>query len=112
MRVILKDILDLHGYKVVAEASNKAEAIARFKEFQPDIVFMDIVMDADIPFGGIEATREILEYDPEAKIIIVSAVDQHDLLEGAFKLGVKNYINKPFDEEKVVSVLKESVEQK
>jgi two-component system chemotaxis response regulator CheY len=106
MRVILKDILQNNGYAVVGEASNKNEGVAQYKLLKPDVVFMDIVLDPDVPFGGIESAREILEYDSDARVIIVSAVDQKTLLDRAFKMGIKQYICKPFEEKQVIEVVK------
>lgn len=112
MRIILKDILQINGFKVIGEASNKAEAVTQYKLLKPDMVFMDIVLDTGILFGGIEAAREILEYDREARIVVVSAVDQKNLLDEAFEMGIKRYINKPFEEKRVVEVVKEILDVK
>jgi two-component system chemotaxis response regulator CheY len=107
MRVVLRDILQINGFKVIGEASNKTEAVTQYKRLKPDVVFMDIVLDFDTPFAGIEAVREIFKYDSKAKIVVVSAVEQKGLLEEAFKMGIKKYISKPFEDKRVVEVVRE-----
>ncbi len=111
MRRILRDMLELNEYEVIGEASDKNEAVEQYKMLKPDVVFMDIVLDPDIPFGGIEAIKEILIFDPQAKIVIVSAVDQKKLLNEAFQLGIKQYVGKPFSEERIINALKDVVEE-
>jgi two-component system chemotaxis response regulator CheY len=89
-------------YEIVAEAENGLEAVDKFKEHQPDIVTMDIVMPE---MTGIEALREIMEYDSKANIIMCSALGQDSLVMEALDSGAKDFIVKPFQPEKVLDVV-------
>jgi len=104
MRSMIKDILTNAGgrYEVVGEASNGREAIARYRELQPDLVTMDIVMPQ---LDGIEATREILKIEPKATVVICSAMGQEALVVESISAGAKDFIVKPFSAERVLQVL-------
>jgi two-component system, chemotaxis family, chemotaxis protein CheY len=103
MRSMIKDILKNSGkYDIVGEATNGQEAVDRFKELLPDIVTMDIVMPIK---DGIEATREILQHDPKARIVMCSALGQEPLVIESIAAGAKDFIVKPFTPEKVIQVM-------
>jgi two-component system chemotaxis response regulator CheY len=104
MRSMIKDILsNARGrYEIVGEASNGREAIARYRELKPQLVTMDIVMPQ---LDGIEATREILKLDPQANIVICSAMGQEALVVESISAGAKDFIVKPFTAERVLQVL-------
>lgn len=103
MRSTLKMMLRKENYEVIGEAGNGIEAIERYKALNPDIVTMDIHMPE---MGGIDALEAIMSYDPNAKIVMISAAgDQKHVLE-AMKLGAKNFIIKPFTEDKVFQVMR------
>ncbi|UCF30210.1 MAG: response regulator [bacterium] len=89
-------------YQIVAEAENGLEAVEKFKEHHPDIVTMDIVMPE---MTGIEALREIMDYDGKANIIMCSALGQDSLVMEALDSGAKDFIVKPFQPEKVLDVV-------
>lgn len=95
IRKALKKILVKLGHEVIAEASNGLEAVNEYSKKQPEIVTMDISMPI---MDGINAVREILKDYNEAKIIMISAVDQKHLVFEALEAGARNYIVKPFDE--------------
>jgi len=103
MRNLLKDILTKVGYSVVAEATNGEEAVALYRKHQPDLVTMDIVMPLK---SGIEALEEIIKEDPYARIVMCSALGQESLVLEAVQAGAKDFIVKPFKEERVVEVVK------
>ena len=104
MRSMIKDILHNAGgrYEVVGEASNGREAIAKYRELQPELVTMDIVMPQ---MDGIEATREILKIAPAAVIVICSAMGQEALVVESISSGAKDFIVKPFTADRVLQVL-------
>ena len=103
MRMMLKDILTKNGYEIVGEASNGAEALQKYKELNPDLVTMDITMpDVD----GIEGVRLIRKFDPNANIIMCSAMGQQAMVVDAVKSGAKDFIVKPFNAERVVEAVK------
>jgi two-component system, chemotaxis family, chemotaxis protein CheY len=105
----LGQILASEGFEVTAEASNGEEALEKYKEMHPaiDVVTMDITMPK---MDGVTALEKIIEFDKDAKIIMVSALGKQDLVKKSFMLGAKNYIIKPLDRQKVldriVTVLK------
>lgn len=106
MRIMLKDILVKHGFEVVGEAENGAQAVAKFKELRPDIVTMDIVMPE---MDGITALKNILGVDPSAKVIMCTAMGQQALVIEAMGAGAKDFITKPFSPAKVIETLRKFV---
>jgi two-component system chemotaxis response regulator CheY len=103
MRNMIRDVFAEGGFEVVGEAANGLEAVERFKELQPDLVTMDIVM----PFkSGIDATREILRIDPQAVVVMCSALGQESLVMEAIEAGASDFIVKPFKGEDVLAVVK------
>jgi len=103
IRLMLKKILESDEYEVVGDAGTGMEAVAKYQELKPDLVTMDITMpDMD----GIQAVKEIRKIDPEAKIVMCSAMGQKMMVLEAIEAGAANFIVKPFDEPKVKEVLK------
>ncbi|MEN8687374.1 MAG: response regulator [Desulfuromonadales bacterium] len=108
MRNILKDIFVRHGYEVVAEAENGDTALQLYQESNPDLVTMDIVMPKK---SGIEALQEIMAADPDAHVIMVSALGQDALVLEAVEAGARDFIVKPFKEDKVLETVRRVVGQ-
>ncbi|SFC91515.1 response regulator [Clostridium uliginosum] len=102
IRVTLRTMLEKNGFKVVGEAENGRVAIDKYKELKPDIVTMDITMPE---MEGIESLQKIIEIDPDAKVIMLSAVGQEDNVKTSIMLGAKTFIVKPFKEEHLLKVL-------
>ncbi len=98
MRHMIKNILVGMGWEVVGEAGDGKEACEKYKELTPDIVTMDIVMPN---LSGIDALKEIRQSDPNAKVVMISAIDQREPLMEALKLGAVDYVVKPFEKERV-----------
>ncbi|MBW2689456.1 MAG: response regulator [Deltaproteobacteria bacterium] len=86
MRNMLKDIFVRAGYDVVAEAENGEMALELYQEIKPDLVTMDIVMPKK---SGIEALQEIMAADPEACVVMVSALGQDSLVLDAVESGIQ-----------------------
>lgn len=103
MRMALRKILERHGFDVLAEAENGIAAVQKYNEFQPDIVTMDITMPE---MNGIEALKKIKSFDPQAKIVMVSALGQESYIKEAIVAGAAYFIVKPFIENHVVETLK------
>jgi len=99
MRMLVKKILVQAGHQVVGEAGNGKEAVEKYKELKPDLVTMDVVMPE---MDGISAVKEIMKIDPNAKIIMITAVGQEAKVMEALKSGAKGYIVKPFQAPKVI----------
>lgn len=102
MRQSLKRALEAHGYSVCGEAGDGKEAIAKFKELNPDVTILDITMPE---MSGIEALKYIKEIDPNAKTIICSALGQQQQLAQAIQYGAKDFIVKPFQEERLIAAV-------
>ncbi|MBC7087521.1 MAG: response regulator [Tissierellales bacterium] len=98
MRMKLKDILEKNGFEVVAEAQNGIEAIEKYKAEKPDLVTMDITMPE---MDGISALKEIKKIDPNAKVIMCSAMGQQSMVMEAIQSGAIDFIVKPFDVDRV-----------
>ncbi len=102
MRTMISDILSGAGYEVVGEAETGLQAIERYRALKPDLVTMDIVMP---DMGGIEAVREIVREDPNAKILMCSAMGQQALVVEAIQAGAKDFVVKPFQPSRVLEAV-------
>ena len=102
LRLMIRKILKKHGYDIVAEAESGAEAIEKYKEFMPTIVTMDIVMPK---MNGLLAIKEILKINPEANIVVVTALGHEPLVRQALKTGAKNFVIKPFQVDQLVQAV-------
>lgn len=100
VRKTLRQILEPQGYEIAGEATNGEEALRLYRQLKPDLVTMDIVMPV---LGGIEATRQIMKQDKDAKIVIISAMGQESLVMEAINAGARDFILKPF---KAVDILR------
>lgn len=103
LRKILSDILTRNGYHVVGQAVDGKDAIKKYQSLKPDLVTMDITMPN---LNGFQAMEKILETDPEAKIIMCSAMGRLDFKKSAMKYGAVDFITKPFNEKKILDTLK------
>lgn len=109
VRLLIKKVLQQNGFEIVGEAVNGIDALAKYKELQPDIVTMDITMPES---DGIQATKDIIAFDKEAKIVMLSGIDQKEMLWQAIKAGASSYIVKPFENERILSTLNEVLNEK
>ncbi len=106
MRMMIKDILTKNGFEVVGEAGDGAEAVEKFKELKPDLVTMDITMPE---MDGITSLKKIKEIDPDAKIIMCSAMGQQAMVIDAIQAGAKDFIVKPFQADRVLEAIKKTL---
>ena len=106
MRMMIKDILVKNGYDVVGEATNGAEAVARFRELEPDLVTMDITMPE---MDGITALKEIKKTHPQARIIMCSAMGQQAMVLEAIQAGARDFVVKPFQADRVLDAVKKAL---
>ena len=102
MRELIKDILAKGGYEVVGEAESVQTATAKYISLKPDMVTMDIVMDE----SGVNAVKEIIKVDPNAKILMVSALGQQAMVVSAIQAGAKGFVVKPFKPEVILEEVK------
>ncbi len=107
MRMAIKKVLERNGFEVVGEAENGAIAITKYVECTPDIVTMDITMPE---MTGIDALKHIRQRDPNARVVMVSAMGQETLVREAILSGAKSFVVKPYKEEHIVQTLKSIAE--
>jgi len=93
MRRMIGETLTAAGWQVAGEASNGREAVEKYQQLRPDAVTMDIVMPET---SGIQALEEILKFDPQAKVVVVSALNQTRMISEAIRKGAHDFIAKPF----------------
>lgn len=106
MRMMIRDILTKNGYEVVGEAQDGAQAVERYKELKPDLVTMDITMPE---MDGIAALKEIRALDPEAKVIMCSAMGQQAMVIDAIQAGAKDFVVKPFQADRVLEAVNKTL---
>ncbi len=102
MRTMIADILTQAGLEVVGEADSGAQAVERYRTLRPDLVTMDIIMPE---MGGIEAVRAITEFDPQARVLMCSAMGQQSLVAEAIQAGAKDFVVKPFQPSRVLEAV-------
>jgi len=103
MRRLIKNIVTKNGYEVIGEAVNGKIGVEKFKELNPDVVTLDMVMDE---MNGLEALKLIIEEKPDANVIMVSSMGQEVIVRDAIVAGAKNFLLKPFDERQVMEAFK------
>ena len=108
MRVAISNMFSEWGYDVVGNAVNGKEAVAMYRELQPDLVTMDVTMPV---MTGIAAVKEIIPEFPNAKIIMITALGQQKLILDAIESGAKDFITKPFEPEKLKAAADQLVGQ-
>ena len=106
MRMMIKDILTKNGYNVAAEAENGKVAVAKYNGKKPDLVLMDITLPE---MDGIQALKASNGNDPNATVIMCSAMGQQAKVIEAIQSGAKDFIVKPFQAERVLEALKKVI---
>jgi len=102
LRVRISKILNGEGYEVI-EADNGSRALDVYKEKHPDLVLMDVTMPE---MDGLTALKAIRETDPQARVIMLTALGQESVVLDAIKSGAKDFIVKPFEQERVMGAIK------
>ncbi len=108
MRNILKNILKKKELEIIGEASNGREAVEKYKELKPDLVTMDIIMPE---MDGIQAVKEILKADANAKILMCSAMGQQAMVIEAIQAGAKDFVIKPFQPTRVLEAVDRTLQE-
>jgi two-component system chemotaxis response regulator CheY len=106
IRELIKEAAAEAGMQVVGEAANGQDAIDRYRELRPDVVTLDLVMPK---FDGLHALAGILQCDPQARVIVVSALEQTSILKEAFRKGASDFITKPFDKRILIATIENVV---
>lgn len=104
----LQEIMLSLGHSVVGEAANGAQAFVEYAKLKPDVVTMDLTMQG---LGGAEATSKIISSYPEARIIVISAIEERKIIIDALERGARHFIIKPIRQEKVAAVMQNIMQQ-
>jgi two-component system chemotaxis response regulator CheY len=108
-RKFLKTMLEEAGHEIVGEALDGAEGVRKYKELKPDLVTMDITMPI---LDGIEAVKVIVEEDPAAKVIMVTAAGQKSNMVEALKSGAADFIQKPFEAGVILNTIEKVLDER
>lgn len=103
MRMMIKDTLAKLGYDDVEEAADGLIAVEKYQQLNPDLVMLDITMPN---LDGIGALKQIKEINPDAKIVMCSAMGQESMVVEAIKLGALDFIVKPFKPDRIAKTMK------
>ncbi len=106
IRVMISDTAREAGWEVVGQGADGKQGAELHRQLCPDVTTLDLVMP---DYDGLYALRTILSHDPEAIVVVVSALDQKHVLEEAFKLGAADFLVKPFDKNQLVETLNQLV---
>jgi two-component system chemotaxis response regulator CheY len=102
MRFMIKSILKGMGHEVVGEAGDGEEACTMYDELHPDLVTLDLIMPKK---GGLDALKDIRAKHPQAKVVVISAVEQRQPFMDALRLGAMDYLVKPFEKDRVIETI-------
>lgn len=102
MRVKIRTLLQAHGHAVVGEAEDGAVACRLYRDTAPDLVTMDITMPN---MDGVRAVREIRKTDPKARILMISAMGQQDMVIDAIAAGASGFVVKPFQDSTLLEAI-------
>jgi two-component system, chemotaxis family, chemotaxis protein CheY len=94
MRNMIRDVLTKNGFNVVGQAKCVADAVTMYPQVLPDLVTMDVVMPGET---GIEGVKKLKALDPTVSVLMVSGLNQKNLVIQAMENGAKDYIVKPFE---------------
>ncbi|MBM3903625.1 MAG: response regulator [Thaumarchaeota archaeon] len=104
IRMVLQDILSIGGHEIVAEAQNGAEAVEKYPQANPDVLLLDLAMPKK---DGLTVVKEVMANHPNAKIILITASDNQNVINDCIKHGAKSFISKPFDFDHVLKLIAE-----
>ena len=102
IRLVLKDILVIGKHNLVAELSNGMEALEEYVRVKPDVVLLDMAMPKK---DGVSVLKEIIKFNPSAKIIMISASDNQETISECMKSGAIAYLLKPFNFQEALDII-------
>ena len=105
IREVFRYALELHNHVISGEAVNGVEAIDKYHALKPDVVLMDLLMPV---MDGISAIRKIIEFDPKAKIIVVSAIAKRSIRDEAMAAGAIDFVPKPFEVKRLLGAVSDA----
>jgi two-component system chemotaxis response regulator CheY len=104
MRSALRQQLKILGCQVVGEAATVEQGMELFRALRPDLITVDVVLDPD---SGLSLAEKICKEDPKAKVLMVSAVGQRQIMDDARRVGASGYVSKPVE----MDALKEAIQK-
>lgn len=107
-RKMMKDILVSEGYEIIGEFESGSASVEEYTRLKPDLVTMDIIMHE---MNGLDALEQILSIDPNARVIIVSFMNNIDFIKKALQNGALDFVTKPFSRERLVEAVKKALSQ-
>lgn len=106
MRKLIRDALSPYGFTIVGEAENGLQGVSLFKDLRPDLVTLDIVMPE---MDGLEALAALKKERSDARVVMITALEQRDLMLQAVRLGASDFIVKPFTDDRVLSAVEKAL---
>ena len=106
IRLVLNDILSIGEHEVIAEAVDGEDAVKKFVQSKPDLVLLDLAMPKK---DGLQVLHEIMEIDPKAKIVLITASEDQKIISQCMEKGALSYIAKPFDFNNVLKIISDSL---
>jgi len=107
IRKRIKEIAEQAGWQVAGEAKTGHEAVAMYQRDRPDLVTLDIVMPE---MDGVAALRQLIEFDAQARVVMVSAVNQKEKLSECIRAGATDFIVKPFEKSDLLSFFEKQLD--
>jgi len=106
IRLVLRDIVEIGKHFVIGEAYDGVDTIEKYTKLKPDLLLLDLAMPKK---DGLTVIQEIIEMDPKAKIILITAADDIKIIDKCLASGAKSYIAKPFEFEQVLKIIDETL---
>ena len=106
IRQVLNDILAIGKHELVGEAIDGNEAVEKFNQLQPDLLLLDLAMPKK---DGLTVVKEIIEFNPDARIVLITASDNQFIISQCLEAGAIASISKPFDFDKVLKVITDAL---
>jgi len=106
IRLVLQDILSIGNHEIVAEAVNGADAVEKFSQVVPDVLLLDLAMPKK---DGLTVVKEVMASHPQAKIILITASDNQNVINECLQSGASAFISKPFDFDYVLKLITDVV---
>ena len=106
----LSNILESEGFEIIAIAEDGEKGVEKYKAFYPNIDF--VTLDIKMSNGeGMEALKEILEFDKNARVLMISAIGKESIIKDALLIGAKDFIMKPIDKDKIIPKIKKLLDK-
>jgi len=106
MRRMVADALTKGGHEVIGEAANGSEALQQYQELRPEVTTLDITMPEK---DGVTTLREIMFFDPAARVVMCSALGQESKVLEAIRAGAKDFVVKPFEAERLQTAVEKAL---